>query len=92
MIVSFGDAATRDLFHGKRNRRWVNIEAVAMRKLAMLQQAVQLDDLRIPPSNRLKPLKGDLSGIHSIRINDQYRLCFVWSDGHAHRVSIVDYH
>lgn len=92
MIVSFGDVATRDLFQGKRSRRWINIETVAMRKLAMLHQAARLDDLRIPPSNRLKPLKGDHSGIHSIRINDQYRLCFVWSEGHAHHVSIVDYH
>lgn len=92
MIVSFGDAPTRDLFLGKRCRRWVNIESVALRKLAMLHRARSLADLRLPPSNHLKPLKGDLSGLHSIRINDQYRLCFVWRDGHAHHVGIVDYH
>jgi proteic killer suppression protein len=92
MIKSFGDAATRDLFLGNGSRRWMNIQAAATRRLAMLNRAGLLDDLRIPRSNHLKPLRGDLSGRHSIRINDQYRICFVWREGHAHDVSIVDYH
>lgn len=92
MIKDFRSAETRDLFNGKRVRRWINIEAVAMRKLAMLNRAARLDDLRIPPANRLEALKGERAGQHSIRINDQFRLCFRWRDGDAHDVEIVDYH
>jgi proteic killer suppression protein len=92
MIKSFGDADTRGLFLGKGARRWANIQVAALRRLAMLNRATSLDELRIPHSNHLKPLRGDLSGRHSIRINDQYRICFVWRDGHAHDVGIVDYH
>lgn len=92
MIQSFGDRDTRDLYNGVPCRRWTNIEQPAMRKLAMLDYAKDLADLRIPPSNRLKPLKGTLAGYHSIRINDQFRVMFVWRDGHAHHVRIVDYH
>ena len=73
-------------------RRWVNIETVALRKLAMLHRAAVLDDLRIPPGNRLEALHGDREGQYSIRINDQWRVCFVWQDGHATQVHIVDYH
>lgn len=92
VIKDFRSAETRDLFNGKRVRRWIDIEAVAMRKLAMLNRAARLDDLRIPPANRLEALKGERAGQHSIRINDQFRLCFRWRDGDAHDVEIVDYH
>jgi proteic killer suppression protein len=71
--------------------RWVNIETVAVRKLAMLHRAARLDDLRISPANRLEALKGDRSGYYSIRINGQFRLCFIWKDGDAFDVEIVDY-
>lgn len=92
MIKSFRDDATAQLFAGDRVKRWVNIETVAMRKLAMLNRAGRLDDLRIPPANRLEALKGDRAGQHSIRINDQFRVCFEWNEGDAHNVEIVDYH
>lgn len=92
MIKSFRDKATSDLFDGKRVHRWSNIEVAAMRKLAMLNRASTLDDLRIPPANRLEALKGDCKGQHSIRINDQFRICFVWKNGDASDVEIVDYH
>ncbi len=91
-IQSFADSDTRALFEPQRVRRWVNIETVALRKLAMLHRAAVLDDLRIPPGNRLEALQGDRKGQHSIRINDQWRVCFVWQDGHATQVQIVDYH
>lgn len=91
-IQSFADADTQALFEQRRVRRWVNIETVALRKLAMLHRAAVLDDLRIPPGNRLEALHGDRTGQHSIRINDQWRVCFVWQDGHATQVHIVDYH
>jgi proteic killer suppression protein len=91
-IKSFADADTQALFGQQRVRRWVNMEAVALRKLAMLNRAAVLDDLRIPPGNRLEALQGDRKGQHSIRINDQWRVCFVWQDGHATQVQIVDYH
>jgi proteic killer suppression protein len=92
MIKSFHDADTAQLFAGDRVKRWVNIETVAMRKLAMVHRAGRLDDLRIPPANRLEALKGDRAGQHSIRINDQFRVCFKWQDGDAFEVEIVDYH
>lgn len=91
-IQSFADSDTQTLFEQRRVRRWVNIEAVALRKLAMLNRAGVLDDLRIPPGNRLEALQGGRKGQHSIRINDQWRVCFVWADGHATEVEIVDYH
>lgn len=91
-IQSFADDDTKALFQQHRVRRWVNIEAVAMRKLAMLNRAAVLEDLRIPPGNRLEALQGDRKGQHSIRINDQWRVCFVWQGGHAAQVEIVDYH
>lgn len=92
MIVSFKDTDTQKLAGGRRVRRFANIEAVARRKLRQLEIAGQLEDLRIPPGNRLEALKGDRAGQHSIRINDQYRLCFSWTAAGAENVEIVDYH
>ena len=91
-IKSFKCAETELLFGGTRVRRFVNIEAVAMRKLAMLNRAGRIDDLRVPPGNRLEALKGDRSGQYSIRVNDQYRICFVWTASGPSNVEIVDYH
>jgi len=80
------------LFEGRRVRRWVNIERVALRKLSQLDWSAVLDDLKIPPGNRLESLKNDRQGQHSIRINEQWRLCFVWTADGAAEVEIVDYH
>jgi toxin HigB-1 len=91
-IKSFKDANTESLFKGARVKRFVNIESVAMRKLAMLNRAGSLDDLRVPPGNKLEALKGNLSGLHSIRINDQFRVCFRWTPEGPTDVEIVDYH
>jgi len=92
MIQSFKSSETGDLFLGKRVKRWVNIEQVAMRKLAMLNRAALLSDLKIPPQNKLEALKRDRKGQHSIRINDQWRICFVWTSVGPKNVEIVDYH
>jgi len=92
MIASFADAATERLAHGWRVRRFTGIESVARRKLRQLQIAGRLDDLRVPPGNRLETLKGDRAGQHSIRVNDQYRVCFRWTAAGAADVEIVDYH
>ena len=92
MIQSFHCAQTQALFDGRRIARFVNIVAVAMRKLQQIHAATSLEFLRIPPNNRLEKLSGDREGKWSIRINDQWRVCFEWQDGHARRVEIVDYH
>ncbi|MBX9936508.1 type II toxin-antitoxin system RelE/ParE family toxin [Giesbergeria anulus] len=92
MIQDFQCADTHALFLRRRVPRFANIEAVALRKLAQLNAATTLDFLRVPPGNRLEALQGDRKGQHSIRINEQWRLCFVWCDGRAHRVEITDYH
>lgn len=92
MIVSFRCSETAALARGERVRRFVNIEAVARRKLRQLEIAARLDDLRIPPGNRLEALKGDRRGQLSIRINDQFRVCFRWTAAGAEDVEIVDYH
>ena len=91
-IQSFKCSQTRNLFELQRVRRWVNIELVALRKLRMLHAAGQLLDLRVPPGNRLEALAGNRQGQHSIRINDQWRVCFVWTAEGPRVVEIVDYH
>jgi len=93
MIKSFRTTADRALFEGdKCHRKWRAIERQARRKLLMVSAAAELMDLTRPPGNRLEPLKGDRLGQHSIRINDQYRVCFTWNEGNAYNVEIVDYH
>lgn len=91
-IQSFRCQETQALFGLERVRRWVNIEAVALRKLRMLHAAHALRDLLIPPGNRLEGLQGDRIGQHSIRINDQWRVCFVWTPEGPKDVEIVDDH
>ena len=92
MIRSFKDAASARLFADEDVPRFRGIERQARRKLLLLDGAGALIDLRSPPGNRLEALKGDRRGQHSIRINDQWRICFVWRDGGAEDVEIVDYH
>lgn len=91
-IRSFRCEATEALFRGERVRRFVQIEAVAMRKLAMLNRVGRLEDLRVPPGNRLEALRGNRAGQYSIRVNDQFRVCFIWSETGPEAVEIVDYH
>ena len=97
MIRSFKDAATEDIFNGinsKAARKACpqSLWKIAVRKLDQIDSAEVLDDLRIPPGNHLKALKGDRQGQHSIRINEQYRVCFVWTESRPEEVEIVDYH
>ena len=93
MIKDFRDDDTHRVFHREPVRRWsLALQRVALRKLLILDAAENLNDLRIPPGNRLEKLSGDRAGQHSIRINDQWRLCFRWRDGDAYEVEIVDYH
>jgi proteic killer suppression protein len=92
VIRSFRNHETERLWQGERVRRFGVIEKPAMRKLRLLNNAVSLDELRIPPGNRLEALKGDRAGQWSIRINDQWRVCFAWRSGDAWNVEIVDYH
>lgn len=93
MIVSFGCSETEGIFRGERSRKLpADIQNTARRKLEYLHRARRLDDLRMPPGNRLELLKGDRKGRHSIRINGQWRICFEWHEGNAEQVEIVDYH
>jgi proteic killer suppression protein len=92
MIRSFKCADTESLANGLRVKRFVNIAAVARRKLRQIEIAGRLEDLRVPPGNRLEELKGDRSGQYNIRINDQWRVCFSWREAGAEDVEIVDYH
>lgn len=97
MIRSFHDTGTEDLFYGRdtkaaRKTLLQQLRTVASRKLDQLDSADELNDLRIPPGNRLEALTGERQGQHSIRINDQYRICFVWSESGPEDVEIVDYH
>lgn len=92
MIRSFRGRDAEALFHGFPTRRFRSVARVAQRKLLQLHAARRLDDLRAFPGNRLEALTGDRRGQHSIRINDRCRICFVWKEGDAHRVEVVDYH
>jgi len=97
MIRSFRNSGTEDVFNGRRTKAARRIcpqalRRIAVRKLDQLDSAVSLDDLRVPPGNRLEALLGERRGQHSIRINQQYRLCFVWTDTGPDEVEIVDYH
>jgi proteic killer suppression protein len=96
MIGTFGNAVAEDLFHDRKSkstRSFPNeLRRTARRKLLYLHDATDLQDLRVPPGNRLESLKGNLKGFHSIRINDQWRLVFRWSGGQSHDVQILDYH
>lgn len=92
MIATFKDADTEALAKGRRVRRFASIARVARRKLRQLQIADRLDDLRVPPGNRLEALRGERAGQHSIRVNDQFRVCFRWTVAGAADVEIVDYH
>lgn len=92
MIVSFKDADTMELFTERKSRRWAKIAKVALRKLDQLGAAISLDDLKIPPANKLEALKGNRKGQHSIRVNDQFRICFTWEKDGAHGVELTDYH
>jgi toxin HigB-1 len=93
MIASFRDADTERLWQTGRSRRLpAALHRRAFKKLAILNAAVDLANLSVPPGNRLEALRGERSGQHSVRINDQYRICFVWRDGNAFDVEIVDYH
>ena len=92
MIRSFRCDVTQRLFHREPVRRFKAIERQALRKLDMLDAAPDLRSLSSLPGNQLEPLKGDRKGQHSIRVNDRWRICFAWRDGHAYDVEIVDYH
>jgi len=93
MIRSFASKETEKIFNREFSKKLPQqIQQVALRKLRMVDAAVDLNDLRVPPNNQLEPLKGSRRGQHSIRINRQWRVCFVWRSGNAHQVEIVDYH
>ena len=92
MIRSFRDRETERLFRRERRALPPDLQRVGLRKLVQLDAVASLADLRAPPGNRLEPLRGGRSGQHSIRINDQWRICFLWKEDGAHDVEIVDYH
>ena len=93
MIKSFRDKETEKIFNRQHSRKLPSdIQQIALRKLRMLNRSQSLQDLRVPPSNRLEKLLGDRKGLYSIRINNQWRICFLWKDGDAYNVEIVDYH
>ncbi len=92
MIQSFADRDTEQLFHEEKNRRYSAIVRVALRKLIQLNRAGQLSDMAVPPGNRLEALQGSLRGFHSIRINDQWRIVFRWTENGPAEVGIRDYH
>lgn len=93
MIVSFADKETEKIWQGIQSRKFPpDIQERALRKLRQLEASANLDDLRLPPGNRLEALFGDRIGQYSIRITKQWRLCFIWQDGNAYQAEIVDYH
>jgi len=92
LIRSFHDKDTETIFQQRRVRRLQRVASVALRRLVQIDNAEELRDLASPPANRLESLKGDRAGQYSVRVNDQYRVCFKWKDGHAFDVEITDYH
>lgn len=93
VIRSFRDKRAQAIFEREFVKRFsADVQRLALRKLMQLHAAGRIETLRVPPGNRLESLRGDRAGQHSIRVNDQWRICFVWKDGHAHEVEIVDYH
>ena len=92
MIRSFHDRETKELFEREASRQWANIGRIALRLLRLLHRVSTLADLRAVPGNRLEALKGGRAGQHSMRVNDQYRICFRWKDGEAYDVELTDYH
>jgi proteic killer suppression protein len=92
LILTFGNSDTEKLWKGESVKSFHSFEEKAMRKLRLLDSAVSLEDIKNPPGNRLEKLKGKRQGQHSVRINDQYRICFEWMDGKVYSVEIVDYH
>ena len=92
MIQSFAEADAEELFRDEKNRRFAAVARVALRKLMQMNRADRLSDLAVPPGNRLEQLRGDLAGFHSIRVNDQWRIVFRWTDAGPAEVAIVDYH
>ncbi|HEX9781550.1 MAG TPA: type II toxin-antitoxin system RelE/ParE family toxin [Opitutaceae bacterium] len=92
MIQFFADADAEELFRDEKNRRFAAVARVALRKLMQMNRADRLSDLAVPPGNRLEQLRGDLAGFHSIRVNDQWRIVFRWTDAGPAEVAIVDYH
>ena len=91
VIGSFADKETQRIFEGEPSRRFGELTRAILRKLLQLDAAVRLEELRVPPANRLEPLQGDRQGQYSIRVNRQYRICFEWKEGHAYEVEVVDY-
>lgn len=93
MIIEFNDRETEKIWNGVQSKKLpFEIQNIARRKLRMLNNAQNINDLKIPPANRLEKLKGNLEGYHSIRINNQWRIIFEWKDENAHKVKIIDYH
>jgi proteic killer suppression protein len=92
VIRSFGDKDTEAIFQQRRVRKFQQVASVALRRLVQIDSAEELRDLASPPANRLELLKGNRAGQYSVRINDQYRICFRWKSGHAYEVEIADYH
>ena len=93
MVLSFGSKETEKVWSGERVKKWpIEIQTIGRRKLRMLNNSLNIGDLRIPPSNKLEKLSGNLKDFYSIRINDQWRIIFIWEEGNANSVEIVDYH
>ncbi len=92
MIGSFADKDAADIFDGARSRRYAGLTCVIDRKLRAIEAAISLQELNVPPGNKLEALKGDRIGQHSIRVNQQFRICFQWEGQHAYKIQIVDYH
>jgi len=93
MIISFGDSDTESVWLGTRVKKWAHeVQEIARRKLRMLNNSINIQDLRIPPANRLEKLSGKLKDYYSIRINDKWRIIFKWQSGNAYEVEITDYH